>query len=126
MFPYIYIYILFCGRILDYLGLWTQSDNCFSGHLAHRSSAKASSHSRATTPTSPMFAKLFSAKQSAYSSRESICQVMSWLIVTLHLTLYSFSSWFRGARITRTVPVTRPLPASIFCLLTIRLAQPRQ
>ena len=56
-----------------------------SGHLAHRSSAKASSHSRATTPTSPMFAKLFSAKHSAYSSRESICQVRSRLIVTLDM-----------------------------------------
>ena len=59
-----------------------------SGHLAHRSSAKASSHSRATTPTSPMFVKLFSAKHSAYSSRESICQVRSRLIVTLDIMLF--------------------------------------
>ena len=60
-----------------------------SGHLAHRSSAKASSHSRATTPTSPMFAKLFSAKHSAYSSRESICQVniTPQLILEMHFIL---------------------------------------
>ena len=42
-----------------------------------RSASRASSpaRSRATTPTSPMLAQLFSARHSAYSSRESVCQV---------------------------------------------------
>ena len=55
----------------------SRSSSPTSSQQGQRSSLKRHS-SRATTPTSPMFAKLFSARQSAYSSRESVCQRNSY------------------------------------------------